>query len=564
MAVRGNLPPYLPARLFSHRMNFVKSTSSGAGATNPLAEESVAPESPVEPIDVPGDLSRYGIGAKLLLSMGYTPGTGLGANQEGIVTPVETEARAKGMGIGAKIVPKSTAMPKDNKDLQKLYNLVEELELKDIKVPELATDNVIATIDTLSAINDTVDELNILEKQLYYINGQLNATLTRNTEQIEQLKQLLHTLKTGDINTLATIDNENTKMTFISLSAEKIRLFVHERNTEKLLEISRVYDGFGDENPISIFDSVVYREIVKQLKTQSPLEVLGYWTQYPIIKSSTLEYLIEQEVVPKVAEHLQQWIPIEEPPVYLIDYLQLSNQFVPLIRILYNKLLDYFKHGDITELANHLDSFYVMTEMFRQYNYDIKKFNTEIFRSVLSHTPSNLYPIISSTLLNPEQVEMVVQFRILNPQVVPLLELRANDVPQFIAEFKKWYAETKLIIKRYELPPHVVTIYNWYASRLIQEGTDLPRINQKLNPSEEEIIGKSSEGVPTSQLRTSFKDIVEQYCMDHNIIVTTANQELVFDHKLKGKIEDDVLMVKVHDQYIPIELGTLTSVLANV
>lgn len=44
--------------------------------------------------------SKYGIGAKLLLGMGYVPGRGLGSDGAGIVNPIETETRAKGVGIG--------------------------------------------------------------------------------------------------------------------------------------------------------------------------------------------------------------------------------------------------------------------------------------------------------------------------------------------------------------------------------------------------------------------------------------------------------------------------------
>ena len=86
-----------------------------------------------------GEFERHtkGIGMKLLKSMGYKPGEGLGKDKSGIEVPLEVDQRAKGVGLGfdpnAPPSPK-VAPSKEKKPLDPLKQLVNaESRIKDLQ-----------------------------------------------------------------------------------------------------------------------------------------------------------------------------------------------------------------------------------------------------------------------------------------------------------------------------------------------------------------------------------------------------------------------------------------------
>ncbi|ORZ28225.1 G-patch domain-domain-containing protein [Lobosporangium transversale] len=94
------LPPTPSGREYGGRGGGIRYSGSGNGS---FGHEVVIPEQPTK-----DGIKEDNIGNRLLKSMGWKEGQGLGKDGEGIKAPIEATGYAKGVGIGAGLLRKAT------------------------------------------------------------------------------------------------------------------------------------------------------------------------------------------------------------------------------------------------------------------------------------------------------------------------------------------------------------------------------------------------------------------------------------------------------------------------
>lgn len=284
-------------------------------------------------------ISQYGIGAKLLMQMGYQQGKGLGSKGDGIAEPIATKLRPQGLGVGG-IREKAREADSDDhtiafsKPTYDLYAVIETLEGYNVTVPrkykELADSRLADPVQVEQAYTKLLTmstQLVVLDQRIRTLKldlAQNESSIEADTEERKRCAELLALV--GDVPTsvedatdvlqkLALQNNVDVGKVFVAVAhSHALELFAAS-DVQILAEWAVLYRSLQNTlDELSPWDAMIYLLVQKELAQTSAInekrERLRFWLDSPVVINTPRfeETILEETLLPQLTKLIDGWV----------------------------------------------------------------------------------------------------------------------------------------------------------------------------------------------------------------------------------------------------------------
>ncbi|KAG7884603.1 hypothetical protein KL938_001730 [Ogataea parapolymorpha] len=310
----------------------------------------IADEQPLTDVD-----RQYGIGASLLRQMGYVEGKGLGKAEQGIVAPIETKMRPRGLGIGGFDEKSPEEVSSDDEPISEvafestlpsLYSLIEQFEqlgtTVPVKIKEMC-DNGFETVEIRTALAGMLKQLKDVQAKIDFAQHELEQQ--RKIEAVSRERRLaLQRVLDGNHGMIE--DDEDREMAAKMLMA-KLDPLVRElmdswdptnldsNVPDQLLEYKSEYSLFESDHDNA------YQVLVSQLWERKAGEFYATkWSVWQpnlgialiedfqeLVSEAAVARMYENVLLPKFKDEISHW-KMEEPgpETWLTDWLNVMDE----------------------------------------------------------------------------------------------------------------------------------------------------------------------------------------------------------------------------------------------